>query len=272
MESNRGLLHDGHPTGSTLMAALDRELPSRQHSAVEEHLTKCPQCAAQWERLQQVSGRLMEFHRSISSLPEFELQLPPNERPITVLGGILSLLRRPQLFIPVGALATVVLGFVLWTSPRMGVTLMGPAPAVAKVPEQTRAMAANKPAIPATPQTQVATIRSPRRLRGTARSQQADLPRRAPDPEPNAPTPQTAEVFWYLPYSDPALAAEGAEMVRADLPREAFLMAGVPLANIPPAGPKGRIVADIVIGADGLPRAIRPARLQTTDTVIPTRL
>ncbi len=272
MESNRGLQPDAHPTGSTLMAALDRELPPRQHSAVEEHLRQCPQCAAQWGRLQQANGRLAEFHRSISSVSEFELQLPPDERPRTVLGGILSFFRRPQFFIPAATLATVVIGFVLWTSPRAGVTYMSPAPSAAKVPEQIETMAASKPAISGAPQTQAATIRSSRRLRSAVPSQPAGMPRQSPNPEPNASTPQTAEVFWYLPYSDPALAAEGAEVVRADLPREAFLMAGVPLANIPATGPRDRIAADIVIGADGLPRAIRPARQQTTATVIPTRL
>ncbi len=272
MESNRGLQQGAHPSGSTLTAALDRELPPRQYSAVEEHLKKCPQCAAQWERLQQVSGRLTEFHRSLSSVPEFELQLPPDERPRSVVGGIRSFFRRPQFFIPAAALATVVIGFVLWTSPRTGVTAVSPAPSAAKVPEQTETVAASKPAIPAVPQVQTATIRSPRRLRSTVPSQPAGMPRQALNPEPDVSTPQTAEVFWYLPYSNPALAAEGAEMVRADLPREAFLMAGVPLANIPAPGPKGRIAADIVIGADGLPRAIRPARQQTTAMVVPTQL
>lgn len=272
MESDFDRQHDGHPTGSTLVAAFDRELSTQQNSAIEVHVAQCPECAAQWERLQQASGRLAEFHRSLSSVPEFELQLPPDERPLTVLGGILSFFRRPQFFIPAAALATVVIGFVLWTSPRAGVTHLSPAPAVAKAPEQTATIAAGKPAIPVVPQTQTATIRPSRRLSRTAPSRQAELPRRAPKPEAEASTAQTAEVFWYLPYSDPALAAEGAEVVRADLPREAFLMAGVPLANIPAVGPRDRIAADIVIGADGLPRAIRPAHQQTTATVTPTRL
>lgn len=272
MERDLDRQRDGHPTGSTLMAALDRELPPRQHSTVEEHLAKCPQCAPQWERLQQVSGRLTEFHRSIASLPEFELQLPSHEKRTSAVGGILALFRRPRFFAAAAALAMAVVGFVLWTNPRAGVRPASPAPPVINVPAETTAKTASRPETTAAPQTQAAAIRSPRRSRTTASSRQADLPQRAPNPEVNAVPPQTAEVFWYLPYSDPALVAEGAEVVRADLPREAFLMAGVPLANIPAGGPKDRIAADIVIGADGLPRAIRPARQQTTATVIPTRL
>ncbi len=271
MESNLDRQQDRHPTGSTLMAALDRELSPQQNSAVEEHVTKCPQCAAQYERLQQVSGRLAKFHRSIPSLREFELYLPA-EVSATRLDGVLSLFRRPQFLMPAAALAAMVAGLMLWINSRASVTHRDrPAP-VAGTSPNTGTIAASEPAITPAPRPQAVMVRPRRHARAAAPSLQADLQRHGPNPEQNAPTPQTAEVFWYLPYSDPALAQEGAELVRADLPREAFLMAGVPLANIPPPGPKDRIAADVVIGADGLPRAIRPARQQTTATVIPTRL
>ncbi|MGA7411117.1 MAG: zf-HC2 domain-containing protein [Bryobacteraceae bacterium] len=272
MESNFDRQQDGHPTGSRLMAALDNELSPQQSSAVEVHVSKCPQCTAQWERLQQVSHRLAEFHRSISSVPEFELRLPSNEKQPSMVGGVVAFLRRPQFFMPAAALATAVIGLILWTNFRANVAhLAGALPPAVKEPVETGTIALSKPAPPAAPQTETAVIR-PRHLRSAGPAQQADVQRHTPNPQSNAAPSETAEVFWYLPYSDPALAAEGAEVVRADLPREAFLMAGVPLANIPAAGPKDRIAADIVIGADGLPRAIRPARQQTTATVIPTRL
>jgi Putative zinc-finger len=271
MESNRDLQLDGHPTGSVLLAALDGELSTQQNSAVTEHVAGCSECAAQWGRLAQASVRLTEFHRSISALPEFELHLPPDPQPASVLGGIKLFLRRPQFFVSAAALAVAVFGIVFWTGTRTAVPI-SPAPLAAKVPEQTATLAASKPAIPVAPQTPIATTRRPRHLSSTAPSQSTSLPQPPQNPEPNVSTPQTAEVFWYLPYSNPALAAEGAEMVQAELPREAFLMAGVPLANIPAPGPRGRIAADIVIGADGLPRAIRPARQQTSAMVIPTQL
>jgi len=273
MESNLDRQQDGHPTGSALMAALDRELSPQQNSAVEGHVSKCLQCASQWERLRQVSGRLTEFHQSISVLPEFELQLPAPEKPASLADGIVSLLRRPQFLVPATALATMVIGLMVWTSSRPSVTHRGgAAPPVINVPAETGTMTVSKPGMPVAPQTQTAMIRTPRRSHSTAPARQADLQRQGQNPTPDASQSETAEVFWYLPYSDPALAAEGMEVVRADLPREAFLMAGVPLANIPAADPTDRIAADIVIGADGLPRAIRPARQQTTATETPTRL
>jgi len=270
MESNLDRRQEGHPTGSTLMAALDQELSPQQNSAVEEHVTKCPQCSLQWERLQQVSARLTDFHQSLSTLPQFELHLPANEERTPMVGGILASLRRRELFMPAAALATAVIGLILWTNSRASVSpIKSPVPPVIQARTETATMTASKAPIQAASQTQTAVIRPPR---SAATSQQADVLRHAPNPKPNAAQPQTAEVFWYLPYSNPALAAEGAELVHADLPREAFLMAGVPLANIPAAGPQDRIAADIVIGADGLPRAIRPARQQTTATETPTRL
>ncbi len=273
MESNLDRNQDGHPAGWTLMAALDRELSAPENLAVEEHVTKCPECGAQWERLRQVSGRLTEFRQSISSLPEFELHLPPAEKPATRLDGIVSLLRRPRFLVPAAALATAVIGLTLWTNSRAGISYReAPAPPVVNVPAKTETIAASKPAIPAAPETQASAIQTPRHLRSRSPAQEGHLQGNAPNPAPNVPAPQTAEVFWYLPYSNPALADEGAEMVRADLPREAFLMAGVPLANIPAAGPRERIAADVLIGADGLPRAIRPARELTTAPVIPNRL
>lgn len=280
MESNLNRQQDGHPAGSTLMAALDRELSAQENSAVEEHVAQCPQCAAQWERLRLASGRVAEFHRSISTLPEFELR---TETRVTSFVGILSGLipswtRRAQFFMPAAALATAVLGFILWTNSRPNVAhvnvthIKEPSPPPINTPSQAGTIAVSKPAIPAAPPAPAAAIQSPRHASNRVPPRQAHFDRHAPPPEPSAPAPQTAEVFWYLPYSNPALAEQGAEMVRADLPREAFLMAGVPLANIPPAGPKERIAADVLIGADGLPRAIRPARQQTTATVIPTPL
>jgi len=277
MQSNLNELQDGHPTGSTLMAALDRELPAQQNSAVENHVKHCSQCAAQWERLRQVSGRLTEYHLSVSSVPGFELHLPSNDKRTSAIGGIVSLLRRPQFFAPTAALAAALLGLMLWMNPRTNVArVQSAAPPADREMAESGAVPASKPAIPVAQQKLTAKIQTPRRSRSagpsTAPPLEAELPGHASNAKLNAAPPQIAEVFWYLPYSDPALAAEGAEVVHADLPREAFLMAGVPLANIPAAGPKDRIAADIVIGVDGLPRAIRPARQQTTATVIPTQL
>ncbi len=275
---------DGHPPGSILMAAMDGELSSQDGLAVEQHVAECRECSAQWHRLADVSGRLTEFHRVMneaSLLPEFQLRLPADKTPVPIFGAWFEWLQRPQFLMPAAALMVMLLGLALWTNSKM----RQPVPSVSP-PAVSAGATASRPAVSDThtqpppaiaktqlaPQTTKAVLRPKRRSRDPEQSLEANEPRRSPVAEPNSSTPRTAEVFWALPYSDPALRDEGAEIVRADLPREAFLKAGVPLANIPATGPRGRITADILLGADGLPRAIRPASLQTSETVIPTPL
>jgi hypothetical protein len=107
-------------------------------------------------------------------------------------------------------------------------------------------------------------------LRKVAAPQTAGAIRQTPEPAPQAGQAQAAQsqitqdVFWSLPYSNPALASQGAELIRVTLPLEAFVMAGVPLAIIPSSGPNDRFSADVLLGADGLPFAIRPASYRTT--------
>jgi anti-sigma factor RsiW len=59
--------------------------------------------------------------------------------------------------------------------------------------------------------------------------------------------------FIALPYSDNNLAPEGGVVLQVELPRSALLLAGVPAA----AAAGGRVKAEIMVGADGLARAIR---------------
>lgn len=266
----------GHPSSTMLMAALDRELSAQQGVAVEQHVSECPDCATRLERLAQVSARLAEFHylASDSPLREFELRLPTDNGRVSPLTELHAWFRRPQFLMPAAALAVLLLGLVLWTNSRdRAVAARGPRP---QTESKTATNAVPAPRINGEQQraskTQTERVRVPRHSPIGGGSLRAASPRPEPKAESNAATPQAGEVFWSLPYSDPALIAEGAEMVRADLPREAFLMAGVPLANLPATNSRERIAADVLIGADGLPRAIRPARQQVRATLIPTQL
>jgi hypothetical protein len=64
----------------------------------------------------------------------------------------------------------------------------------------------------------------------------------------------TGEGFIALPYSDVNLSSEGAVVLRVEVPRSALLLAGTPVS----AGRRDeRVKADVVVGADGLARAIR---------------
>ena len=60
--------------------------------------------------------------------------------------------------------------------------------------------------------------------------------------------------FIELPYSDENLAQEGAVVLQVEVPRSALLLAGIPARD---TGPGDLVKAEVVIGADGLARAIR---------------
>jgi hypothetical protein len=275
---------EGHPSSASLMAALDGELSGQQGVAVGQHVSECPQCAARWQRLAQASERLAEFHCSAidTPLPEFELRLPADKTGVSALDEIHAWFRRPQFLMPAVALAAMLIGLVLWTNSRDRVTTApGPELRTINRSQGTKAETASKPTLPASrsngdqpraPQSQTARVRLPQRSPNRGPSLPTAPPRRMPEIVSKSITAQSPELFWVLPYSDPALTAEGAEMVRVDLPREAFLMAGVPLGNLPATDTKERIAADVLIGADGLPRAIRPARQRVPATVVSTQL
>jgi anti-sigma factor ChrR (cupin superfamily) len=74
-------------------------------------------------------------------------------------------------------------------------------------------------------------------------------------PKRPASPPQMAEdVFIALPYSDENLSSEGAVVLQVELPRSAVALAGMPVSDGPA---DGRVKAEVVVGADGLARAIR---------------
>ncbi len=58
--------------------------------------------------------------------------------------------------------------------------------------------------------------------------------------------------FIRLPYSDENLSAEGSVVLEVEVPRTALLLAGTP---VPATG--DRVKAEVMVGADGLARAIR---------------
>ena len=60
--------------------------------------------------------------------------------------------------------------------------------------------------------------------------------------------------FIALPYSDENLSPEGAVVLEVEVPRSALLLAGMPAGE---SHSNGRIKAEVVVGADGLARAIR---------------
>lgn len=60
--------------------------------------------------------------------------------------------------------------------------------------------------------------------------------------------------FVRLPYADDSAALDGGAIVRVELPRAALASFGLPIADL---GDTQRILADLVVSADGTPQAIR---------------
>jgi anti-sigma factor RsiW len=63
-----------------------------------------------------------------------------------------------------------------------------------------------------------------------------------------------SDAFIDLPYSDENLSGEGAVVLQVELPRSAVALAGIPVSDGPA---DGRVKAEVLVGADGLARAIR---------------
>ena len=81
---------------------------------------------------------------------------------------------------------------------------------------------------------------------GVLVSRPAKTPARAPQ--------MAADAFIDLPYSDENLSGEGAVVLQVELPRSAVALAGIPVSDGPA---DGRVKAEVLVGADGLARAIR---------------
>ena len=81
-----------------------------------------------------------------------------------------------------------------------------------------------------------------------------------PAPAPSTPVggvrgaATDANGFIALPYSDENLAPEGAVVLEVEVPRSALLLAGIPSGE---SGSTDRVKAEVMVGADGLARAIR---------------
>ena len=75
-----------------------------------------------------------------------------------------------------------------------------------------------------------------------------------PHARPMSPAQIATDSFIALPYSDEDLSSEGAVVLQVELPRSAVALAGIPVGD----GPSdGRVKAEVMVGADGLARAIR---------------
>jgi hypothetical protein len=74
---------------------------------------------------------------------------------------------------------------------------------------------------------------------------------RVPQQEPDE------QVFFLIPYVEPLMPTERAEVVRVDMPVSALAGLGIPITG---ADPNRRLTADLILGENGLAHAVRVVR------------
>lgn len=227
--SNHG---DSHPKEAQLLLALDGELEAREAAIVGEHVANCQACREKCDQWTMVSERIEEYHRNC-------LPIPPSSALADELDRLLASKK------PAANLRS------WWQS----LTFPGAVAAFASVAAALLMLAWYFSRTPAVPAPRYVAVRTPPdtprltpALVPTSVAHRSIRRRRAPS------APVDVDSFIALPYSDTALPLSGATTLRVQLPVEDLWLAGVMVDS----GRAGAIVqADIIMGMDGLPRAMR---------------
>lgn len=237
-------------TDLRLLQALDGELPAAEGWRVHMHLERCESCRARLERLRLVSSRVVELHQLAIpsySTEQFATELAEKESRQRLVPAWRHWLAQPlplrQQIGLCGAFTALILGgFFLWTThsrPSTAVRLIAPT----RPPAMTAA--ASKKLVIDMPSPRV------RRLR---RSVKRNVPQEQSRPQTPEVAREIATPFFALPFSDGALPLNEATIIRVELPRSALELAGLPVDE---DRRNQRVRADLILGVDGLARAIR---------------
>ena len=237
-------------TDLRLVQALDGELPAAEAWRVQLHLETCESCRARLDGLRSVSSRVAVLHQfalPLEATEQFAARLAEEESQQQSAPAWRRWFARP---LPLrsqlawcGALTILILGsFILWTTRSRPGAVVRPV-AVTRLP----AAAATAPTafVNATPA---------RRVHRQRHSARKSLPREhVVSPAPTVAR-EIATPFFTLPFSDAALPLDEATMIRVELPRSALELAGLPVDE---DRRNQRVRADLILGMDGLARAIR---------------
>jgi len=223
-----------------LLGALDQELAPRQAWLVKLHLDGCELCRARLEEMRRITLQVGELH---------QVALPPDD--VRAFAARLELEGAKERQGPArwftlprtlwqqlawgAALALLIVGGVKLRPPQATT-----ASRVARTPEVAVA--------PRVPKQLVAGTAASRPVRRARRQVKKQAPPAAVASE------EVVTPFFPLPFSDSVLPLDQASVIRVDLPRSALEWTGLPVEE---ARRNERIRADLVLGADGLARAIR---------------
>lgn len=234
-------------TDALLVRALDGELPPRKAWLVKLHLESCESCQTRLEGLRQILSRVVELHHV--PLPQdaagrFGARLAEEESQEQRVPVWRRWLTRPtwRRLAWCAVLAVVALvGLRMWTArPHRPVQpVIRPVPAARTPPASKQLLAAGVAAKPA----ELVHRGVKKRARRAAAASEAV-----------AASEEFATPFFALPFSDAALPLDQAVVIRVELPRSALTLAGLPVDE---DWRNECVQADLVLGADGLARAIR---------------
>ena len=229
-------------TDALLAGALDGELPPRQAWLVKLHVESCESCQARFEELRRVSSQVAALHH-IAVVPSaggrFTALLDEEESRQQRNPAWWGWFARPmwQRLAWCAALVVVILA---------GMRVRTPHPPAAVLPVVRRSPLAVAPP----DSKQLISAATPAKVvRRVRRSGKKPVPDGAIAAREEVATP-----FFALPFSDAALPLDQATVIRVDLPRSALELAGLPVEE---DRRNERVRADLVLGADGLARAIR---------------
>jgi hypothetical protein len=230
MKTNISNFENEHPGDAQLVLGLDQECEQHEAAAIARHLEGCAACRARWEQLRHVSEQIAECHSAIHSGNLSAPRITPDApRPFGWLARMASF---------AGAAAAMLC--IAWIVTR------------SDGPTQPLRHAMVRQAVVSPPDASQVTKTSVVPVAGT----------RSVLRRPSRPKPirlMTAETFGIveLPFSDRALPLGDAMVVRVEFPIEELRLTGLAVDGDRP----GTVVqADVLLGIDGLPRAIRLVR------------
>lgn len=232
-----------------LLRALDEELPARQAWLVRLHLENCESCQARLAELRQISSRVAELHLltlPLDSAARFAARIEDEE----------SRERQPPSWWRWFAQPRPLWHRIAWCA-ALGVALIAGLRLRTRrpgTPVQHIVQPLPPTMTPPVPKQLVATGVSAKPVRAVHHSPKRHAAQAPVSSGAVAAVREVATPFFGLPFSDAALPLDQATVIRVELPRSALELAGLPVDE---ERRNERIRADLVLGADGLARAIR---------------
>jgi hypothetical protein len=237
----------GMVSESVLDLARGVALPESAQASVRRHLAECPRCAADFERQRNLTADLRAVANSAQTWgasPEIEARLQAalaaREAPAPATVETPAT-RRPRRWVYAAA-AAAALALATW---------IGTAPTRISEQPQTAASLPAANAIPGPTPASVAPRLAPVETRRAVRGTPARPVRR---PRVTIPARVRSFEFLALPGAAGLPDLESGSVVRIDLPVAALPEYGV---DIVPDPAKSTVQADLLVGQDGQPRAIR---------------